>query len=77
MHKILRISVWVLAVFLVLMTAAFMYLRNADLSVYEEQIEGFLSEAIGHKLDVDGLFELHFGKLTEVTAEQITLTNAD
>ncbi len=54
-----------------------MYLRNADLSVYEEQIEGFLSKAIGHKLDVDGPFELHFGRLTEVTAEKIVLTNAD
>jgi len=77
MRKVLRFSVWVLAVFFVLMAGAFMYLRNADLSVYEDQIEGFLSKTIGHKLDVDGLFELHFGKLTEVTAEQITLANAD
>jgi len=77
MRKILRISVWVLAFFLVLVAGAFMYLRNADLSVYENQIEGFLSDAIGHKVDFDGLFELHFGKQTEVTAEQIVLTNPD
>ena len=54
-----------------------MYLRKADLSVYEEQIEGFLSDAIGHQLDVDGLFELRFGGMTQVTAEKITLSNSD
>jgi uncharacterized protein involved in outer membrane biogenesis len=60
-----------------LITAVFAYLRSADLSVYEEQIEGFLSDAIGHKLDVDGVFELRFGGMTQMTAENITLSNRD
>ncbi len=77
MHRLLRISLWVLAVFFVVTAGAFMYLRNADLSVYEDQIERYLSEAIGHKFDVDGLFELRFGNLTHVTAEEITLSNTD
>lgn len=75
MHTVIRIGLWVLAVLLVLLIGTYAYLRNADLSVYETQIEGFLSEAIGHKVDVDGLFELHFGEVTYVTAEQITVTN--
>ncbi len=77
MRKILRFSLWALGVFAVLLAGTYLYLRNADLSVYEHQIEGFLSEAIGHKVDFDGLFELHFGMLTEVTAEDIKLTNID
>jgi uncharacterized protein involved in outer membrane biogenesis len=75
MRKLLRITVWVLAIFLVLMAGMFLYLRQADLSVYEEQIEGFLSDAIGHKLDVDGLFVLRFGRHTHLTAEDIRLSN--
>ena len=77
MRKVLRFSLWALGVFAVLLAGTYMYLRNADLSVYEHQIEGFLSEAIGHKVDFDGLFELHFGMLTEVTAEEIKLTNTN
>ena len=77
MRKVLRFSHWVLGVFALLLAGSYMYLRNADLSVYEDQIEGFLSEAIGHKLDVDGLFELHFGMLIEITAEEIKLTNSE
>ena len=34
-----------------------------------------MSEKIGHKLDVDGLFELHFGRTTYVTAEEVSITN--
>ena len=77
MRKVLRFSLWALGVFALLLAGVFMYLRNADLSVYEDQIEGFLSDAIGHKIDFDGLFELHFGRLTELTAEEIKLTNTD
>ena len=77
MHAVFRIALWVLAVLLVLLIGAYAYLRNADLSVYEAQIEGFLSEKIGHKVDVDGLFELQFGNVIYVTAEQITVTNPD
>lgn len=77
MRTILRILLWLFAAFAVLTVGAYAYLRNADLSVYEEQIEGFLSQAIGHKIDFDGLFELHFGNHTELTAEKIRLTNPD
>lgn len=77
MRRTIRIFVWVLAVVVILTAAAFTYLRRTDLSVYESQIEGFLSDAIGHTLDVDGLFELRFGGMTELTAEEISLSNAD
>ena len=54
-----------------------LYLRNTDLSVYQEHIEVYLSEKIGHELDFDGLFELRLGSLTELSAEEVTLSNAD
>lgn len=77
MATFFRISAWVLAVIVILATGMFLYLRNTDLSVYEDEIEGYLSEAIGHEVNVDGKFELHFGKLTHLTAQQIRITNSD
>jgi uncharacterized protein involved in outer membrane biogenesis len=77
MRKLFRITVWSLGAIFILMALLFIYLRNADLSVYEEQIEGFLTDAVGHKLDVDGLFVLRFGRHTHLTAEQIRLSNPD
>ena len=77
MRTIVRITLWIVAIAFVLAAGAYAYLRNADLSIYEDQIEGFLSEAIGHKIDFDGLFELHFGSLTELTAEQVRLSNLE
>jgi uncharacterized protein involved in outer membrane biogenesis len=52
-------------------------LRNADLSIYENQIEAFVSNRIGHRLTIDGRFELHFAGITQVVAEDITLSNPD
>jgi uncharacterized protein involved in outer membrane biogenesis len=75
MHLILRIISWSVAVLLVLTAGLFLYLRNADLNVYETQIENALSAAIGHDVDFNGLFELKFGWVTTVTAENISLTN--
>jgi uncharacterized protein involved in outer membrane biogenesis len=75
MHRFLRIVVWSVAVLLVLTAGLFLYLRNADLNVYEAQIENALSAAIGHDVDFNGLFQLKFGRVTTVTAENISLTN--
>ena len=75
--KLLRISVWILAVVALLAIGLFLYLRNTDLSVYEEEIEEYLSEAIGYDVRVEGLFELRFGSLTRLTAEQVRITNSD
>lgn len=76
MHIAIKITLWTLASLLVLLASTFLYLRNADLSVYEDQIEGVLSEAIGHKIDFDGLFELRFGGMTTLIAEDIRISNA-
>lgn len=75
MPRAIRIGLWILAVLAVLLAGTYAYLRNADLSVYETQIEGILSEAVGHRVDIDGLFELHFGKVINVIAEEITVSN--
>jgi hypothetical protein len=53
----------------------FAYLRNADLSTYQNQITAFVSSRIGHRLTVDGRFELHFAGATRIVAEDVTLSN--
>jgi len=51
------------------------YLRSADLSVYQEQIESFASGKLGHELNIDGRFELYFGGSTRIVAEDVSLLN--
>ena len=76
MKKLVRISLWALAVVLCLSVGLVLYLRNADLSIYEGEIESYLSEKIGHQLEIDGLFKLQVKSQTSLTAENITLKNA-
>jgi len=75
MHVAVRILLWILAVIVVTVAGLLLYLRNADLSVYEEPIEEALSDIVGHEVRIDGLFRLQFGSLTSVTAEQVSVTN--
>ena len=75
MHKLLRIGLWTLAVVIVLTAGLFAYLRNADLSIYKEQLETFVSSRIGHELTIGGRFELHFGTVTRLVAEDVALSN--
>ena len=77
MRKIIRIFVWVLAAIVILSAGLFAYLRNADLSAYQDQIESFVSSRIGHTLEIGGRFELHFGRTTTVVAEKVVLSNHD
>jgi len=74
-RKILRVGFWTLAVVVVLTAGLLVYLRNADLSIYEEQIETFVSSRIGHELTIGGRFELHFGTITRLVAEDVALSN--
>lgn len=75
MKKLVRISLGALAVVVCLAVGLVLYLRNADLSIYEDEIESYLSEKIGHQLEIDGLFKLQVKSLTSLTAEDVTLTN--
>jgi hypothetical protein len=54
-----------------------LYLRNSDLSLYQVQVQRFLSDRIGHELQIGGRFELHFGSTTVLIAEDVSLTNTD
>ena len=76
-HKIIRIFVWVLAAIVILGAGLFGYLRNADLSAYQDQVETFLSDRIGHQLKIDGRFELHLGGTTRLVAEDVSLSNPE
>jgi uncharacterized protein involved in outer membrane biogenesis len=77
MRKPARIALWTLATVTALLFALWLYLRSADLSIYEDQIADFLSERIGHRLDVDGFFEFGLGRYSRLTAESITLANPE
>ena len=77
MHKIIRIFVWILAVIVILAAGLFAYLRNADLSIYQDHIESFVSNRIGHTLEIGGRFELRFGRTTTVVAEGVALSNSE
>ncbi len=68
---------WTLAALSVLLVGLFVYLRSADLSVYQEQIEAFASRQIGHELNIDGRFELYFGGSTRIVAEDVSLLNPE
>lgn len=75
LRRIIRIFAWTLAVLVVLTASLFAYLRSADLSVYQSQIEAFVARKTGYELHVDGRFELQFGATTLIVAEDATLTN--
>ena len=75
MGRFLRIVLWILGAFLVLVIGLYAYLRSADLTVYEDQIEAYASRAIGHDLDIGGRFELQFGGRTRIVAENVSLKN--
>lgn len=77
MKKIPRITLWAIATLAVLVLGLLLYLRNADLGVYKDHIEAFLSRKIGHELHIDGAFELHFGSHTSLIADEISLANPD
>lgn len=76
-RRIIRIFAWSLAVVVVLVAGLLAYLRSADLSIYQEQIEGFVAGQIGHELRVGGRFELQFGRTTVLVAEDLVLVNPD
>ena len=77
MRKFLRFSLWLLAASLVLVVALAAYLRSADLSIYQDYIESYASRKIGHQLAIDGRFELNFGPVTRIVAEDLTLSNPE
>ncbi|NND35531.1 MAG: AsmA family protein, partial [Gammaproteobacteria bacterium] len=77
MKRILRFLSWTVVLLVVLSASLVIYLRNADLSVYETQIENYLSSKIGHRLDIDGRFNLQVRGGTTLSAESVSLVNAN
>jgi hypothetical protein len=75
LKRILRFLSWTIVLLVVLSATLVVYLRNADLSVYETQIENYLSAKIGHRLDVGGRFNLQVRGGTTLSAESVSLVN--
>jgi uncharacterized protein involved in outer membrane biogenesis len=76
-RRIIRIFTWTLALLVLLTAGLYAYLRNADLSMYQDHIEALVTKSIGHELQVGGRFELQFGATTTVVAEDVVLSNPD
>jgi uncharacterized protein involved in outer membrane biogenesis len=74
-RRVIQIVLGTVAVLIVIVGAALLYLSNADLSVYEDRIEAMVSTAIGHNFEVAGRFELQFGAVLRLVAEDLSLQN--
>jgi len=75
--RILIVVAVVLAVPLVILAAAFLYLRFADLGAHRPTIERLVSDALGRELRISGAFELEVGRTTKLVAGEVTLANAE
>jgi len=75
--RILIVVAIVLAVPLAILTAAFLYLRFADLGAHRPTIERIVSDALGRELRVAGAFEIEVGRTTRLAAGEVTLANAE
>ena len=75
MRVVLRIVSWFAGILFVLAAGTVVYLRNADLSVYEESVEKLLSAATGLDVDFEDDFRLRVGRASIVTVGRIRVKN--
>jgi len=57
--------------------ALLVYLVFADLSVHGDYFEKEISEALGHDVSINGLFDLQVGKQILLTVEDVTVSNPE
>jgi uncharacterized protein involved in outer membrane biogenesis len=70
-----RVFVVVLVLPLLLLLGAVVYLKFADLSGYRSTVESAVTEALGRRLTIAGMFEPQVSLSTTVVAEDVTLAN--
>ena len=65
------------AVPVLLVTMALLYVNFADLSGWRDTVAGMVSDSLGRELVINGVFEPDIGLTTSVVAGDIALANAD
>ena len=77
MQILIRVVISILAIVAVAAIGLIAYLNLADLSAYETDVEEGLSDVLGHQVEIEGPFNLTFGRQLRLTAENLALTNPD
>jgi len=65
------------AVPVLLVTIALLYLNFADLSGWRDTVAGMISDSLGRELVINGVFEPNIGLTTSVVAGDVALANPD
>ena len=71
-----RVAAYLLGLILIILVAVVVYLGNADLGRFKEQITPFISDSLGRELVIDGALSLRLGRTVRIRAEDISLANA-
>jgi uncharacterized protein involved in outer membrane biogenesis len=75
MRKSSKIALSVVLIAVVPVIGILLYLRFGDLTVHKGYFEAEISEAIGHDVAINGLFELQVGNKVLFTAEDVSASN--
>ena len=72
----LRWLVYVFAAVLIALSAAVLYVANADLKGLKDEVESVVGRSLGRELRIDGGFSLRLGRTVRIRAADVVLENA-
>ena len=72
-----RIALWVACGFLLLLTAALLFLWFGNLGAFKPQLERWVFEKTGREFVIEGRLDIDLGRETVIIAEGIRFENAD
>ncbi len=74
-RRLIKVAALLIAVLVLLVTIALLYLNFADLSGWRDTLATVASDAIGRELKINGEFRPEIGFTTRIVASDITLAN--
>jgi len=77
MRTLLQVLLAVAALIIVPTIGFLIYLSFADLTVHKAYFEDEISEALGHKVSIDGLFDLQVGRQLLLSVEDVSVSNPE
>jgi AsmA-like protein len=77
MRSIFRTVLGIFLVTIALVVGAVLYLSFADLSVYKPDIEAAVSDALGHRVSIDGQLDIQLGDQVLLMAEDVSVSNPE
>lgn len=75
MNVFIKIVAWILGSLFVLTVSLFLYLRYADLGRHKELIESFITDRVGHKVEIEGTLHINIDEEVLISAENIVVSN--